>query len=258
MRRMRNALTITLVLGLCAGCGPPPKKPVPDAGPDTSCGLDCVAQERYGLVVKRCFEYSDSQSGANPASLGVEVKSVEPLEGDVKALPVEYTRGGQPVMTDYFLLTNGDLLLARRTFQPGHSVTYKDEAGNIIGTPWLKAGTVVAENFTTNTQADVVVPDPGVRHTDPTAFTVVTQAPSSSEKTVPAGTFPDAFKMIFSENPAHGADPRRVFMPGTGFTLFSSTFSDATGGSAQEYRLQKIRDIGSADGGSTMCGFGSP
>jgi len=252
---MKNALFVTLALTLCAACGPPPKKPVPDAGPDSSCGLDCVAQDRYGLTVNRCFEYTDSQAAVSPPSLGVKVKAVEKLEGDQVALPLEYTRGGQVVMTDYFLLGNGDLLLARRTFQPGHSVTYKDGSGNIVGTAWLKALTASGENFTTNTNADVVVPDPAGRHSDPTVFTVATAAPTTSEKTVPAGAYPDAFKMILSETPNHGVDPRRVFMPGTGFTLFSSSFSDLSSTTAQEYRLQKIRDIGSADGGPAECGF---
>jgi hypothetical protein len=255
---MKNALLAALTLSLCAACGPAPQKPVPDAGPDTSCGLDCVAQARYGLTLKRCFEYTNSQTGVSPASLGVEVKPVEKLEGDRAALPLEYTQGGQPVMTDYFFLTNGDLLLARRTFQAGHSVTYKDSSGNIVGTPWLKALTGVGEKLTGNTSADVVVPDPNARKSDPTAYKVTTAAQSPSEKTVPAGTYPDAFKMILSENPNHGVDPRRVFMPGTGFTVFASAFSDLASSTAQEYRLQKIRDLGTADAGTEICGLGAP
>ncbi|MHB8874104.1 MAG: hypothetical protein ACYC8T_10495 [Myxococcaceae bacterium] len=253
---MKSPLACLSVVGLLIGCGPPVKPPPPDAGPDTSCGLDCVAQARYGLTVGRCFEYSSTMSASDPASLGVIVKPVEKLDGEVYTLPLEYRESGQVKMSDYFLLTGGDLVLARRTFLPGQSVNYKDSDGNIVGTPWLKALSISGENFTGNSNADVVN-GTAPRKSEPTAYKVTLTPPSVSEQTVPAGSFPEAFKMLLSETPDHGADPRRIFVPGTGFTLFSTSFN-IIGGSAQEYRLQRIRDIGVGDAGSIECGFGSP
>ncbi len=255
MLAMMRAFPLAPALALLAACGPPPVKPPPDAGPDVSCGLDCAAQQRYGLVVGRCFEYSSTQAAANPASLGVKVLPVFTLEGGVDSLPFEYSEGGLVKLTDYFTLGQGALVLARRTFSPGQSVTYRDAANAIAGVAWLKASTGAGENFTTSTSADVV--GSGARHADDTTYQVTTAAPTVSEQTMPAGSYPDAFKLLFSETPDHGRDPRRVFVPGTGFILFSTPFN-IVGGTAAEYRLQKVRDIVASDAGSVECGFGSP
>ncbi|MBI3181905.1 MAG: hypothetical protein HYZ28_07150 [Myxococcales bacterium] len=239
-----------------AACGPPQEPPPPDAGPDTSCGIDCTAQERYGLTVSRCFEYSTTSAPANPAELGAIVKPVETLEGGLAVLPLEYRQSGQVKMTDYFAIRAGDLLLARRTFLPGQSVTYKDEGGNIAGAKWLTGAAASGESFTTSIQADVI--GSGPRRTEPTTYRVSLAEPTTSEQTVPLQKFDSARKMLYSETPDHGADPRRLWVPGTGFGLFSTYFSPTAGGTAQEYRLQRIRDIGTPDGGTTECGLGSP
>lgn len=240
-------------LWLTTGCGEQPK-PTPDAGVDTSCGIDCVAQERYGLIVNRCFEYSDTSTDVQliPA-VGVQVSEVRELEGGVKVVSVDYYRSGLREMTDNFMLVDGALKLARREWHagPGGSVTYRDEANNIVGVTWLQPDTAAGQNVVSDVVADVVS---GMRTSEPTTYTVVTSAPSMNEKTVPAGTYENAVKLIFNEQPAHGYDGRRVFSEGVGFPVFSSTFALGTTGGTPYY-LQGIRDIGTADGGTHACGF---
>src|SRR5512140_2444422 len=95
---MRHLLA-AVMLGL-VGCGPT-VKPTPDAGPDTSCGIDCAAQNRYGLIARRCFEYSnDPLNGQDPAALGALVLPVTKLEGGLDVMPVEYLQLGQLRMRD--------------------------------------------------------------------------------------------------------------------------------------------------------------
>jgi hypothetical protein len=248
---MDSKILAAAALFCLAACSGAPNN-TPDAGPDTSCGIDCAAQNRYGLIVGRCFEYSDTTTASNPASLGAEVQAVEQLEGNVSVLPVQYTQNGQTRMTDYFTIRNGDLYLARREFLPGQSNSYKDDAGVIVGVLWLKTNSAAGETSTTTTQADILTG--ANRHTDVTTYQVTTAQPTPSELAVPAQSYDGGVKLIMSETPSHGADPRRVFVPDVGFSLFASAFSQA-GGNASEYRLQKVRDITAS---SEACGFGGP
>src|SRR4051794_124877 len=89
-------------LVLVFACGP--AKPTPDAGPDTSCGLDCASQEIFGLIKNRCFEYSDDPlNKQTPPALGVWVKpDLFKLEGGIDTIEVDYRKGGQTVQLDYF------------------------------------------------------------------------------------------------------------------------------------------------------------
>ncbi len=246
---------LALIL-VAVACGPPVRPPPPDAGVDTSCGLDCDAQRRYGLIVHRCFEYSTTTSPANPAELGAIVKPVEKLEGGLEVLPLEYRQSGQVRMTDYFTIKNGELFLARRTFLPGQSVTYRDGTGAIIGVKWLTPDASLGQSLSSEAQATVVGSGDG--QPEPTTYAVSFSQPNATETTVPLKKFDGALKMVTSETPPHGADPRRIYVKDTGFVLFSTYFSPSVSGTAQEYRLQKIRDIGSPDGGTTECGLGSP
>lgn len=247
--------TGSLLALLLAACPQPPPPPPPDAGPDTSCGLDCAAQERYGLILNRCFEYSTTSFPANPAELGVLVSKAPDLEGGLKVLQLEYLQSGQIRMTDAVTIKEGVLLLARRTFLPGQSVTYRDASGKIVGAKWLTLQTGAGESLVSSAQADVQGSGPKM---EPTSYRVTTAQPTASELSVPLQRFDTGVKLLFSETPDHGADPRRVFVPGTGFVLFSSYFSPLVSGTAQEYRLQRIRDLGTPDAGSAECGFGSP
>ncbi len=262
MRGMR-LLSVSSIFAaglLLIGCGP--TKPKPDAGPDTSCGLDCVAQENYGLILDRCFEYSETASSTQtPPSLGVWVrKETGPnagpngtftLEGGVASIPVEYRRGGQVVQTDYFTIKNGDLVLLRRIAGSG-SVTWRTDMA-ITGVKWLALGTAAGENFSTNTTAFLSSDNSSTA----TAYRVTTDSPTTGEKKTPLATYETAIKILFGETPDHGADPRRIFVPGVGFTVIASPFNLA-GGSPTPHFLQRVRDIGTPDAGSESCSLGVP
>jgi|GEM_PF-2237754 hypothetical protein len=251
MRRMRLLPLFSMMVALVLlGCGP--AKPKPDAGPDTSCGLDCAAQENYGLIINRCFEYSDDPlSKKSPPSLGVWVREVFELEGGIATIPVEYRQGGQIVQTDYFVIRDGDLVLMRRAPAAG-SVTYKTDAA-ITGVKWLSLGTAAGENFSTKTTAFLSLGNQSVA----TDYRVTTAEATGGEKKTPLGTFDTAFKMLFGESPDHGSDPRRIFVPGTGFVVIASPFN-LSGGTPTPHSLQRIRDIGTADAGTEPCSLGVP
>jgi hypothetical protein len=255
---MRNLVRLVCAVALvsAAACGPSTSVKPPDAGVDTSCGLDCVAQKHFGLVVNRCFEYSSSASRSDPASLGLLVKPVVSLEGGVQVLPVEYLQGGQRKMIDNFGLVGGDLRLMRREFSmTSQSVTYKTASG-ISGVAWLTQATGLGETLSTPASA-FVVGQSGTGTTTDTTYKVTTLAPSASELKTPLQTYPNGLKLIVSETPDHGSDARRVFVPEVGFTTVSTSFS-LSGGTTQEFALQRIREIGAADGGNVACSLGAP
>ena len=250
MRRMRFLSVSCLAVGLMTACGP--ARPKPDAGPDTSCGIDCVAQENYGLIINRCFEYStDPLSKQTPPSLGIWVREVFELEGGVPTIPVEYRVGGQTLQTDYFAIKNGDLLLMRRIAGSG-SVTYRTDT-TITGVKWLTLGTAAGENFSTETTAFLSRDNSSTA----TSYRITTDLPTGGEKKTPLATYDTAIKILFGESPDHGSDPRRIFVPGTGFTVIASPFNLA-GGSPTPHVLQRIRDLGTADAGTEACSLGVP
>ncbi|MGV3624638.1 MAG: hypothetical protein ACO1OB_27710 [Archangium sp.] len=250
---MRTLFFAALSVALAA-CSPPQRMPV-DAGPDTSCGLDCVAQEEFGLIVNRCFEYSADPLAPEvlQPSLGVWVREVFELEGGIKTLPVEYRRGGQTIGIDYFAFVNGNLTLMRR-IAANSSVTYRSD-GAITGVTWLPLGAGAGQNFSTTRDAFLSSNNTSTS----TVYRVTTQEASTAEKRNPAGV--DAttgFTMIFGETPDHGSDSRRVFVPGTGFIVITSPFNLAGNPSSVPNHLQRIRDIGTADAGSEGCSLGVP
>lgn len=253
---MRTALALLVLLA--AACGSP-AKPTVDAGPDTSCGLDCAAQARYGLIVDRCFEYSSDPSTADPLpALGLWVKPVFTLEGGVKVLPVEYRVGGQTKMVDSFGLKNGDLYLMRREFSgSGQSVTYRDAANAIVGVKWLGLDTKPNETYPTSAQA-YVVNGAGAGTSEAVTFTVSTMDPTVSDQRTPLKTYADAVKMIFGETPnVHGSDGRRVYVPDVGFSIVATNFQ-LNGTAPSPVMLQAVRDLNTADGGTANCSLGGP
>lgn len=250
-----SALTL-IPAALLFACGP--MKMTPDSGPDTSCGLDCAAQQRYGLILDRCFEYStDGTTGSNPPSLGVWVRKENTadglfeLEGGVKTITVEYRQGGQTVQSDAFTIKNGDLYLMRR-IAGGRSVTFKTDAA-ITGVKWLTMATASGENYSTTTSAFLSSDN----STTPTTYRITTDVPTAMEKRTPLMTYDAAIKVLFGESPDHGADPRRVYVPDVGFTVIASPFNLA-GGSPTPHYLQRIRDIGTPDAGTDACSLGAP
>ena len=247
---MRTSLLAALTLALVA-CSPP--RPMVDAGPDTSCGLDCAAQEEFGLILNRCFEYSlDGTTAESPPSLGVWVKEIFELEGGVQTIAVEYRRGGQVLGLDYFAFPNSQLTLMRRI--AGTSVTYRTGTA-ITGVTWLPMGAATGQNFNTTADAFLSADD----STTSTSYRVTTEAPTTTEKRNPAGVdTTNAIKLLFGETPDHGSDPRRVFVPGVGFTLIASPFNLLGGTATVPNYLQRVRDIGSADGGNDPCSLGVP
>lgn len=251
---MRLAALSLFVFALSA-CGPK-STTTPDAGPDTSCGLDCAAQARYGLIVERCFEYSESTSTPqDPPALGAWVRPVFTLEGGVKVLPVEYRVNGQIKMIDSFTIRDGNLYLVRREFSgTGQSVTYKTGM-DLTGVQWLAMESGPGETYTTNTDAFVANTSSGA--STPTTYRMTTADASASELKTSLTTYTSGLKLLVGETPDHGSDPRRVFVPDVGFVLIASSFS-LLPGTTVPLSVQKIRDIGSPDGGSEGCSLGVP
>ena len=247
-------ILFSVAVVFATACGP--VKPKVDAGPDTSCGLDCAAQQTFGLILNRCFEYSaDATSAGTSPELGVWVKpDLFELEGGIKTIAVEYRKLGQPVQTDYFVLNGGDLTLMRR-IAGNFSVTYRTGT-SITGVKWLSPGSSAGENFSTDTTAFL---SKDVSSTA-TTYRITTDVPTGGEKKAPlaAVTWDAAYKVLIGESPDHGADPRRVFVPGTGFTLIVSPFNLLGDPRATPVYLQRIRDIGTADAGPESCSLGTP
>lgn len=227
-----------------------------DAGPDTSCGLDCAAQQKYGLIIDRCFEYSsDPLAPQDPPALGLWVRPVFTIEGGVRVLPVEYRQNGQIKMIDNFGIKDGSLYLMRREFSgTGQSVTYKTGM-DITGVQWLTQGSGAGETYTTNTDAFVANQSGGL--STPTTYRMTTADASSSELRTPLTTYTSGLKLLVGETPDHGSDPRRVYVPDVGFVVLASSFS-LVPGTTTPLSVQKIRDIGSPDGGSEGCSLGVP
>ena len=225
----------------------------PDAGPvvDTTCGIDCAAQQSYGLIAGTCFEYTDTTSTVSPPALGVEVMPKLELEGGIPVMQVKYSVGGQRRLQDSFTIVNGELKLVRREFGPGGtSVSYKKTTGELEGVKWLATNTAAGENISTMTSADVITP--AARVTDATTYRVTTSAPGTSDLNVPYAPFDGGLKLLITESPTdHGSDTRRVWVPGVGFALITTPLM-LVGGVSQEYRLQNIKYP--ADAGS-LCGF---
>ena len=254
---MRSLLL--LCVSTVIACSPPPKPP--DAGVviDTSCGIDCAAQKSYGLLLNTCFEYADGPTATNPPAIGVFVREVFALEGGVKTLVVEYSSSGQRKMTDSFGIVNGTLLLMRREFSGGQSVTYKNAANDIVGVGWLERNSGVGSNLQSTSNADVLLGGSN-RMSQMTSDRATLAEASLSQSTVPAqaGAYDGGLQMLFSESPDHGSDGLRVWVPNVGFITFSSTFL-ITGGSSTQYRLQRIRTIDPAsDAGEKPCSTGTP
>ncbi len=231
-----------------------------DAGPDTTCGLDCAAQATYGLVVNRCFEYSDDASKKkDPPSMGAQVLPVFTLDNKVKVLPVEYRQSGQLTMRDSFAIKNGGLLLVRREFpQSNQSVTYRDSMLQVSGVKWLQTNSASGETSTSMVKA-LVVNEAGAMGSTDSTYRVTTAAPSASELRTPLNSYLDGLKLLFSESPTdNGSDSRRVFVPQVGFVLIASPFSLTPGAPTTPLMLQRIRDIGSPDAGAGDCSLGAP
>lgn len=247
-------LSLLLVL---AACGP--VKPTTDGGSvDDSCGLDCVSQNRYGLIANRCFEYSVSDTTADsPPKLGALVKPVFTLEGGVKVMPVEYREGGQTLMIDNFAFENGNLKLLRREFpRQGRSITFRNEAMAISGVTWLLADAAPGQNQTTNTQADSV-DQSGMHTVEAASYRVTLQNPTANQLKTPLAAYTTGLRLLTVQTPDRGSDPIRTFVPDVGFVTLSSAFNYA-GGNPTPVFLQRIRDIGSPDAGSEPCSLGVP
>lgn len=247
---MRRLFFCLAVVASAAGCG---SKPTPDAGPmiDTSCGIDCAAQGRYGLLKGTCFEYSDTSSIASPPSLAAEVmEAIENFEGSNTVIQVRYTSGGQRRQQDTFTILNGELRLVRREFGAGGtSVSYKNAAGDLEGVKWLAVNTGIGENISMMSSADVITP--GSRVTEATTYRVTTSAAGTADLNVPYTSFDGGVRMLITESPMdHGSDTRRVWVPDVGFAMITTPLM-LSGGASQEYKLQNIKNT--ADGG--ICGF---
>lgn len=251
--RLMRRLVLALSSAALLACGPTSQTP-DDAGPDTSCGLDCAAQSRYGLVVDRCFEYVDpTGTSTGLPALGAWVRPVVTLEGGLKVLPVEYRVNGQIKMVDNFTIRDGALLLARREFTTsGRSVTYRTGT-DITGVQWLLMESGPGETYTTTTDAYLTTQTGG--ETVATSYRMSTAEASTSELKTPLETYASGLKLLAGETPDHGSDPRRVFVPEVGFTLIASPLS-LEPGAAVPLSLTAIREPGTADGGTEPCSLG--
>lgn len=210
------------------------------------------------MLLNTCFEYADGPTGTNPPAIGVFVREVFTLEGGVKTLSVEYSALGQKKMTDSFGIKDGMLLLMRREFSGGQSVTYRNATTDIVGVGWLDRKSAAGTNLESTATADVLMGGSNRKSEATTYRTTLAQA-SDSQSTVPAqmGPVDGGLQMLFSESPDHGSDGLRVWVPDLGFINFSSSFLLA-GGSSTQYRLQKVRTIdGTSDAGQTPCSTGT-
>jgi hypothetical protein len=252
---MRFVSSLTLVV--LAACGP--VKPMADGGVvDSSCGIDCAAQTRFGLIANRCFEYSVSDSMKNdPPKLGALVKPVFTLEGGVKVMPVEYREGGQTLMIDNFGFENGNLKLLRREFpRQGRSITFRNDTMAITGVTWLLSDAAPGQSQTSNVQADSV-DQLGMHTVEATSYRVAIQSPTPAQLKTPLLASSSGVRMLTSQIPDRGADPIRTFVADLGFITITSPFNYA-GGNPTPVFLQRVRDIGSADAGSEPCSLGIP
>ena len=90
------------------------------------------------------------------------------------------------------------------------------------------------------------------RVSEQTTYRVTLSAGAVADLQTPLQTFDGGLKMLISESPTdHGSDSRRVYVPGIGFVVIATPLA-LVGGTSQEYRLQKIKNV--ADAG-TLCGF---
>lgn len=238
-------LIAVLVLTACGDGG----NKTPDAGIDDSCGIDCAAQNDYGLILGRCFEYTETSTAVTPPNLGVSVEEVVTLENGVKGLSVKYRTGGLTKMEDVFAIKNGELYLLRRNWLSAQSVTYKDNDNNVVGTLWLRPGTAPGENVSSGTvKADFI--NGAARVSEDSKFSLLASAATATDLKTPAEQFTEGLRLLITETPLHGADTRRTFVKGKGFVRFTSTLTIA-GGQSQEFTLQKIRDV---PAGAFDCG----
>jgi hypothetical protein len=243
---MKTRLFVLPALALAA-CGP--AKTTPDAGVDSSCGIDCAAQADYGLLPQTCFEYSTSNTASTPPALGVQVGKVETLEGGLQVMPVTYKVGGSIQQQDYFTVRDGALVLVRRTWLPGQSASYQDDTGALVGVTWLGADQGVGENVRNSVRVRLI--SGGTEKVEATQYNVGILQPSALELQTPKETYTAGLKLLLDEIPAHASsDTRRVLVRGTGFTLIASPLS-YDGSTATEFKLQSVRTL--ADG-SYDCG----
>ena len=243
-----RALSFLCFAVLLAACGK--SSGSMDAGRqvDTSCGLDCEAQQRFGLVVGRCVQYSDTKTVANPPAMATVVQPVFTLEDNVKVLPVEYRQGGQIRMTDSFTFTPaGDLKLVRREFAGASSVSFQNDQGVLTGVTWLTSTTAAGDTATSTVQADVIG-RPGGRVKEATTYKASALAPTADELVTAEKSYDGGLTLLFSETPEHAADSRRTYVAGEGFVLIATPLG--FGNAAIPYRQQKRLD---GDGGFFDC-----
>ena len=249
-----NRLSHFALVCLLAACGASGGKT--DAGViDTSCGFDCAAQKKLGLIPGTCFEYSKNGMKQTIPDLGVLVLAPSELEGGLKVVELDYLESGQTKMRDALTLKNGELFLVRRSYQPGQSVSFRDTANTLSGVKWLTSQTSGGENYVTTGIADVVG-GAGGRKQDPSTYTTVVVEASGPELTTPMQTFDAGLTLVQSETGNHAADSLRVFVPNVGFVRFSTSF-DLAGAGSGGYRLQEVRDMNASDGGTPKtCSLG--
>ncbi len=247
---MRSSAALAVAaLAFCA-C-PQPHHEVPDAGPDTSCGLDCAAQAEFGLQFKRCFEFSSNPTTVEyPQAFAIYVKGLFKLEGDVQTIEVDYLSSGQIKGQDFFTLPNGTLTLARR-ISGGSSATYLQN-GVVDGVQWLPAGTIAGAEIDTtrDERLSTGATTEGVQY----RITTVEASPADLTTLDPGISTDGGYSMIFNNTPAAKSDTQRIFVPGVGFTRVTPSSTIIVGG--VPYYLQKIRDI-DLDAGTDPCSLGA-
>lgn len=229
---------------LSAGCGGSSSEVPPDAGlADAG-----IAPELYfGLQKGRCFEYTTADTQQPFPDLGVMVEGVDSNQFAVPTLKVVYVSGGRVTMTDYVAFEGNALVLYKRSFSGGKEYLY-DPPLKRLEMPVVPSSTLTAESQAT-------VYSGGVRLGEPQTHTLRVDVFGAAALHLPIGQEVTAPKIVFGEKVAQTGQALRTevraFLPGDGtrdavdgFVMLKFNFELDESLREQEYRLQKVRDLG--------------
>lgn len=248
------ALLVPCALLLAGGCGGPSEAPadagVADAG---------VAPELYfGLQKGRCFEYTTADTQQTWPDLGVMVEGIDTNQFKVPTMKIVYVTGGRTAMTDFVAVDGNALVLHKRAFSGGKEYLYDP--------PLKRLEMPVVPSSTLNAESQATVYNGGVKLGEPQRHTLRVDVFGAAAMHLPVGTEVNVPKVVFTEKVAASGQALRTevraFLPGDGtraaadgFVMIKFNFELDENLAEQEYRLQKVRDLGdNPTQAETPCG----